>query len=179
VISNFYYPEEYIFITNANGESKIYYPDVNEVFLAQNEVLSSEKNMLYYFISNQLFDLGIESLGFSLEETSFDDHVQINIWKPLPDMPSKVGKVKLVHEKGIPIYSAYYDKSDIILNKVYFNDYKTIDEFMIPSNIIEISYISDTDSIVSKISYTDIKYGHEAKSDYFDFKIPDDAKIIE
>lgn len=179
IITNFYYPENYVFITNEHGESKIYYPEKNEVFLAQNEVLSSEKNILYYFITNQIFDLGIESLGFTVEETNFEDNYQVTIWKPLDDIASRVGKVKLVHENGLPIYTAYFDKEDMIVNKVYFNHYKTIYEFMIPSSITEISYLSDVDSIVSKISYSDIKHGPEANNEMFDFKIPDDAKVVE
>ena len=179
MISHFYYPEKYIFMTNALGESKVYYPDNNEVFLAQNEVLSAEKNMLYYFISNQIFDLGIESLGFFVDETKFEENLQVTIWKPLPDMPSKVGKVKLVHENGIPIYMSYFNTSDVISNKVYFNNYQVMYEFMIPADITEITYVTDVDSIVSKISYSGLKYGHEANSEFFDFKIPEDAKIIE
>lgn len=179
MITHFYYPQEYVFITNSLGESKIYYPDKNEVQLLMHQIFSSKNNVLYFFITNQVFDLGIQNVGYTVEETTFDDNIMTTIWKAIEGGNMQVKKIKIIHKDGLPIYSANFDGDDILINKTYYTDFVSNNNILIPGKITEINYISDTDSIVSRITYSDLKVGTEANGEFFEYKIPDNAKIRE
>ncbi len=65
------------------------------------------------------------------------------------------------------------------MNKLYFSNYLSYNDITIPGKITEINYISDTDSVVSRITYSNLKVGADATGEFFDFKIPEDAKIVQ
>jgi len=179
MIMNYTYPNKHVFISNALGEAKVYYPERNEVSVLQNTMFSTENDVLYYFMSGQIDDLGLRSLGFQLAETDFDDNLMVTTWMPPGTIAGRLSKIEMVHENYIPIYSAYYTGDNKVQKKIYYSDFLRHDNVVIPQKVTEIEFLAKGDSIISRKEYSDFKFGASAMGDYFNFKVPEDAKIID
>lgn len=172
-------PFEHYLYTDAKGEIKIYYPEKNEVYLSRDPNKITDQSILFYFFSNRLYDFGIRDMGFTVSKTEIKDKYVVTWWKaPNESMPIK--QIEIVHDADLPIYMAYYNHNDEIIQKNYYYDYNKKGEVpvQVPQKILEISYISPKDSIITQTISTDIKYGLEASSKISQFKIPLNAKII-
>src|SRR5512135_1284424 len=49
LLMHYYYPSDYLFITNSKGEVKMYFPDKNEVMSQQNQLFASDNDALFFF----------------------------------------------------------------------------------------------------------------------------------
>lgn len=178
LLMHYFYPTDYLFITNSKGEVKMYFPDKNEVMSQQNQMFASDNDALYFFLSNQVNDLGLKEMGYSVIKTRFEEGITITDWLPPSWQIGKISKVELAHENYLPIYTAYYNEKNKAVRKVYFTNYFISSAAALPQRITEIEYLPNGDSIISRKIYSDIKFDLNASSEYFDFKIPDDAKPI-
>ncbi len=177
MVTRYLPPLDYLFITNQKGEAKIYYPATNEVYTKQSAAFDPEKSMLYFFLSNKLADLGLKDMGFKITDTRFEDNLVVTTWFPPAEVLDQYSKVELVHENYRPIYAAYFDSKGKILKKIFYYEYSSFPQFTLPSKVVEYNYMPKGDSIINKITYSDIKTGDQAKSSYFNFKIPVNAKV--
>lgn len=177
IISYFSLPEEYIFISNPLGEARIYHPGQNKVLIESNELFTSRNNSLYYFLTNQTYDLGLKSLGLKVYDSELDGEYLITRWQAPMDMLNQVDKIELVHENSIPIYSSYKNTKGDITLKVYFEDFYVIEGSEIPKRITEIAFFPDGDSLIKRTDYSMIKSGRACDPDKFNFTIPEDAEI--
>ena len=170
-------PIECVFISNAKGEAKIYYPAKNEVYLTQSVAFDTEKSLLYYFLSNKTSDLGLKDLGFTLSETKYEDKMLITTWKAPFSLAKEFSKVELVSENYVPIYLGYYNASFKLVKKIYYYQYSQIQSVKLPLKVVEFNYLPDGDSVVNRIVYSDVRLNEQANSPYFNFKVPENAKI--
>jgi len=178
MVIRFTYPEEYYVVTNSFGEAKIYNPKTNEVMLINDKSMSSEIEPLYFFLTNKIEDLGLRSLGFSLAATRTEGNQIIRTYTP--NVPGAVfSKIEIVHDNFIPIFCAYYDFKNNVVQKVYYSDYQMLSFTAFPSRITEISYPAANDSIVSRMLYSNVKIERQAVSSFFDFSVPADAKVVD
>lgn len=177
MLTHYTHPREYFFITNRQGEAKIYYPDKNEVYVQQDATLSSENDILMAFFENQITDMGLRDLGFTLRSTDFDDGLMVTTWNPPLQLNQMLSKVELVHENHLPIYSAYYKADGSVLQKLFYYEFRTFGRYSFPSRITSFEYMENGDSVVSRKVYSDFAFDDAASSGYFDFEIPDDAKV--
>jgi outer membrane lipoprotein-sorting protein len=178
MVTRYMKPMEYIFISNPKGEAKVYYPSTNEVLTKQSLEFDTEKTMLYYFLSGKISDLGLNNLGFTITNTKFDEGMTITSWKPPSTLISQFSKVELVHENFIPIYIAYFNPKGNLEKKIYYYEYEYFGNISLPTKVLECVFTSKTDSTLNRISYSNIKTGASAVSEYFNFKIPANAKVI-
>lgn len=178
MIVHYTYPQDYFYVSNTLGEVKMYLPESNQVMIQRNPILSSQNDVLYYFLSNKISDLGLKDAGFKLADTKVEDRNVITTWTPPAPANKKVSKVEIVHQNFVPIYSAYFDLDEKISKKIYYSKYFQTNEAMIPQLITEIEYIPTGDSIISRKKYSEIKTGFSAQSHYFDFSVPGDAKLV-
>jgi hypothetical protein len=178
LIMHYSYPNDYVFMTNTKGEVKVYYPDKNEVMVQQNQMFSSDNDALYFFLSNKLNDLGLKESGYKLQSTKFENGLTVSSWLPPAMLLNKISRVQLAHENYLPIYSAYYNAANRPLRKVYFSNYYVANQAAIPQRITEIEYLPNGDSVISRKIYSNINFDGQARSSYFDFKIPANAKLL-
>jgi hypothetical protein len=172
-------PNDYVFMTNANGEAKVYYPNKNEVIVSQNEMFSSENDILYTFLSNRHSDMGLKEGGFILTSSTRDkNNYIVTTWVPQAPQKSPISKIELVHEEYFPIFMSYYNTNGKVFKKTYFSAYYTKGANPIPTQIIDIDFLPKNDSIVSRKKYSDIRINGEANSTYFNYTIPANAKLI-
>ena len=171
-------PEEMIIINNARGEVTIYNVKDNSVYQDQNPLFSTETSQIHIFFQNKRTDLGLKDMGFKTSNTKFEDGLMITEWWPPMEMMSQIQKVELVHERQNPIYLAYVEATGKVVKKVYFYDYIQVGDIEFPTSITQIDYMASNDSIVTKTAYSDIRVDNQIKTDYLDFEIPRNAKIL-
>lgn len=177
-ITKFYHSNpEFIMTVNAYGEIKSYYPHKNEVDYKQVSELSSKRNLIYYFANNFTDHLGLADDGFQLVSSSTENQYYITQWQA-PSVLKGIESVKMVFEKGIPVYSEYKANKKKIIKKTYYTNYQDFSQFRLPMKIIEISYLPSGDSVINRTSFSNVKISSTADEKYFNFKIPENAKYL-
>lgn len=171
-------PKEYIKKSNRFGEVKVYFPVNNTVSLKQSILYSSQNELLFFFLSNNFFDLGLSKEGYSIANTIMDGAHQIVTWET-NKQDSPIPKIELVYDNDKPIYAAYFNSKNEIARKIYYYNYEFFQSFMMPKKVTQISYSTNGDSIVQRNTYSDFKITSLPSSQYFNFKVPENAKILE
>lgn len=171
-------PKNHVKISNRLGEVKIYYPNENEVSLKQSQYFSSENELIYYFLSNNYYDLGLTNEGFRVTNTRMDGNHQVVTWAA-PITMNVVSTVELVFENGQPVYAAYYNMNGNVIRKIYYYNYEIYRNFMMPMKVTQISYTSAGDSVIQRNTWSSLKVAAIPGSDFFNFKIPADAIITQ
>lgn len=177
MVTNFTFPRAYIVISNKLGEIKIYDPAKNTVLQYQNALFSSQTSQFYYFFSGKIADMGLTDVGYVQEKTYPEKGVLVSLWKlKTPDKKAVIQKIKLVYQGQKPVYMHYEDGSGKIIRKIYYYNYTLVENNAFPFTTTEIVY-GEGDSTVTKTQFSDFKINHDATSQYFNFKIPSNAKI--
>ncbi|MCL2417380.1 MAG: hypothetical protein FWD02_05540 [Bacteroidales bacterium] len=179
MVVHFTHPEEYFLITNRFGEARIFNPQTNEVMVINDRSLSSDVIPLFYFLNNQTTDLGLRDLGFTLTNTRRDGNFLIRTFTPPAQLRANLSRVEIVHENHLPIFVAHYNTNNQIVRRMFFSNYERFNALSLPQRITEITNISPTDSIVSRLLYSNIKVGADATSPKFNFTIPSDARVVD
>jgi len=175
ITKHYHSSTEFVVVANSLGELKTYYPARNEVEYKQITELSSKRSLIYYFANNLTDQLGLAEEGFKLTTNTYENQFYVTTWTA-PSYLKGIEKVKMVFENGFPVYSEYQASKKKIVKKIYYTNYKDFSEFRLPLKIIEINYMPKGDSIISRTNFTDVKAVSTPDNNYFNFKIPDDAK---
>jgi hypothetical protein len=176
VVTHHFYPVEFVKIANRFGEVKIYFPETNSVTVKQDKSLSTTNELYYYFINNKITDLGLSKEGFSLISTSREEGLIVTTWQAPPSLKT-VYQVKIVFSEGYPVFSEYHSLDGSILKKIYYSRYTDFKTFRMPLRITEISFNNKSDSTISLSVFSNIRTSDFPADSYFNFKIPDDAKV--
>ena len=179
LITKFEKPAGQVMVTNRHGELTIYDEKENSVYRTQSVEYSSENNLVYYFLSGRTQDLGLREMGFTNSRTDFEDGLMITRWNPPSSLTHLFSHIELVHDDYMPVYAGYYDAGGKLVKKVYYDEYEIFSDLILPRSITEFNYLASGDSIVSRVQLSDIRINREAESSWFDFKVPDDARILE
>jgi hypothetical protein len=178
MLTKFTRPSNYLMMHSATGESQVFDPVKNEVQLLHHDFLKTENHLLYFFFSNQIQNLGMNEAGYHLVNTRKENGSLISTYQPNAENKEDIIKVEMVHENFAPIYAAFYNSKGWISRKIYYSDYHSYDRFLLPGRITEITYSAPKDSIISKTVLSDVKTGKQAVSEYFDFEVPGNAKVV-
>lgn len=179
LITKFEKPAGQVMITNRHGELTIYDEEENSVYRTQSVEYSSENNLVYYFLSGRIQDLGLREMGFTNSRTDFEDGLMITRWIPPSSLTHLFSHIELVHDDYMPVYVGYFDAGGTLVKKVYYDEYEIFSDLILPRSITEFNYLASGDSIVSRVRLSEIMINREAESPWFDFKVPDDARILE
>ena len=179
LITMFYRPAGQVMVTNRHGELTIYDEEDNSVYRTQSVEYSSENNLVYYFLSGRTQDRGLREMGFSNSRADFEDGLMITRWDPPSSLNHLFSYIELVHDDYMPVYAGYYDAGGKLVKKVYYDDYEIFSDLILPRSITEFNYLASGDSIVSRVRLSEIRMNRQAESSWFDFKVPDDARIVE
>ena len=178
MITYFSYPASYITIANDKGEFLFYDQENNTVFQSRNDALSSETSFFYFFLNNKKTDLGLSDMGFHISNTTFEDGLIVTEWTPPIQIASQLGAIKIVHDRNDPIFVSYKDSKGMIIKKVYYYDYINMSGIAIPTSVTQIDYHSPIDSIITKISYSNVRLDNEVDDNLLNYEIPESAKIV-
>lgn len=177
IVTHHFYPVEFVKMSNRFGEMKMYFPETNTVTIQQNQTLSTTNELLYYFVNNDLSDLGLSKEGFSLVKTTNENGMMVTTWQAPAHLPV-VNQIRIVFKDMRPIYSEYINIKGDIIKKIYYGNYADLKTFSLPLRITEISFESKEDSTIKLSVFTNLRTRDFQENNYFNFTIPDDAKII-
>lgn len=177
VVTYFTKPQESVFMSNVYGEARIYYPAGNKLMVQSRSIFTTKNNSLYYFLTNQLYDLGMKEMGLEVYDSEEDGNLLITRWQAPIEMLSQVDKIELVHENMLPIFTSYRNTKGDITLKVYFEDFSVVSGSQVPNRITEIIYLPEGDSIIKRTDFTDIRSGTACDESKFNFEIPENAVI--
>ena len=176
VVTHHYYPAEFVKMSNRSGELKIYFPATNTVTVQQNESYSTTNELLYYFVNNKTTDLGLAKEGFKLIKTSSEEGLMVTTWQA-PVTLKAINKIKIVFKDMLPVYAEYQALNGSVMKKIYYSNYSDFHTFRMPLRITEISFETKGDSIIRLSVFSNVQTKDFPENNYFNFKIPDDAKI--
>jgi len=180
MVTYFHYPKEYFFVNNDFGEAKIYLPESNKVIVKYGKNYSTSSSFIYSFLNNQQSDFGLKGQDFQLKETYFEDQYLVTKWIPPSQFLKLFTSVKLVTENNYPVFCGYYDSDGDAVQKMYFSNYIPVNYTKIPGRITQISYVLESgDSSVNKITFSNLKTGTNLANNLRDFKIPEDAILVD
>lgn len=177
MLTHFFDPIELFVLNNDKGEVSMYDPKKNTAKQQQNYMYSTETSQLYYFLQNKKGDLGLKAMGFSVNNTKFEEDLMITRWLPPASMMNLIKEVELVHRGQNPIYMKYVGKDGKNAKKVYYYNYANVSGIDFPQAITQIDFVNK-DSVVTKTTYTDIKVNESADHPLFNYSIPATAKLL-
>ncbi len=178
VVVHHTYPAEFIKISNRLGELKIYFPSTNSVSVKQSESFSTTNDLLYYFVNNLVNDLGLSKEGFILASTNRENGLTITEWQA-PSSIKAVSRIKMAFKDFAPIYAEYIGTKGKIVKKIYYGKYTDFQTFRLPMRITEVTFENKKDSTIRLSVFSNVKTKDFSEKNYFDFKVPDDAKITD
>ncbi|WP_139035370.1 hypothetical protein [Anaerophaga thermohalophila] len=178
IIFHYFQPEEFYKKINSLGEITIYNPGKNTVTFTQNSQYSSSNELIYYFVNNQIQDMGLRKEGFTPVNTERDGKYVVATWQAPPGMRA-ISTVELVFDNFLPVFAEYVDNNGKSLKKIYYYDYIHLENFSFPKKITEVAYTARQDSTVKRTTFSDICSGKDIQMDIFNFKIPSDAEKID
>lgn len=168
---------EYIMETNILGESKIYFPNTNEVYVDNSGAMNASDELLSVFLFGRIDDLGLSLAGYSLKSTERleDGLVKKTYSTTRNNLPPRA---EIVYNKDfLPIYSATLTEDGHPTVKVYYSKYDLVGYTPFPYRSTEVIYNSQKDSTIIRTIYSDIKLdGNDAM---FDFSVPQNAKPLD
>ncbi len=179
MVQHYTYPVEFFFLSNDRGEAKIYDPKHNTISIKQGKSFSSENNYLYYFLSNNANDLGFKEQGFQLQNTRFENGYMVTDWLPPRNLSKTFAQVEMVHENYLPIFIRFIDAKGATLKKVYYYQYQQFDKVSIPMRVTQIDFFTEVDSSITKTSFSELKTGDASEHEYFNYQVPDNARVVE
>lgn len=179
LVTKYHTPVDHVVIANNKGELAIYSEKDNTVYREQSIEYSTENNLIYFFLSGMIQDLGLKQMGFQLIDTEFIDGLVKTNWFPPQTLYHMFSRIELVHENQLPIYAGYYDNNKKLIKKVFYTDYNFFPEIILPLTVTEFNYLPGNDSIVNRIRFSHVIMNHRANSSWFNFSIPDNAKLID
>ncbi len=179
MVIHFIAPQDYIYISSLQGEAKFYYPKTNQVKVMHDLFLSSKNNLLYYFANNQVSDLGLQEGGYTLTQSRNEGDLIISTWQAPLSQQKYISKAEIVHQNYLPKYLAYYSPQGKIIQKIYYLNYQNFGNFVLPQRLVEIEYKAPQDSVIHSTQYSKIRSEYKNFDGYFNFKIPENAKVLE
>ncbi len=179
MVSHFNYPNEYYLLNNSYGESKLYLPSKNGVIVRYGKEYSTQSSLLIQFLKGEQSDFGLGSQGFQIQDSYFEGQFFISNWIPPTSLMKLFSKVKLVTENDFPIYIEYINSKNLVVQKLYFSNYQEVNYSKIPLRITQVYYSSENDSTINRISFKNLRLGENLANKLRDYKIPDDAKLLD
>jgi hypothetical protein len=171
-------PFESVTMIDANGDVTNYDFKENSFSQSSSALSSSESSYFWFFLNGRYNDLGLPKIGYVIKETKTDEGFFVTTWVPKSGLQTPVLRIELVHEKSLPVYLEFIGAKNKKLGKIYFSNYSKIGKLYLPLQINEFAYIEKGDSIITTKTYSNPKTNEDVKSNFVDFKIPKNAKII-
>ncbi len=170
----FHEPEKYFVVANAKGESKMYMPQSNMVFVDNEGLVNSSDELIYIFMSGRSSDLGISREGYRLSATERDGEYIRKTF--VCESNGNVPRVIIAFKNFLPVYCEYQNNGGDAVGKTYFSNYQYNSRLTLPTRITNISYSGEKrDSTVTRTVYSNLRI--DVDDPNFDFEVPSDAKV--
>lgn len=179
MITHFLYPKEYYLLNNDYGESKLYLPEKNGVIVRYGKDFASQSSFIVQFLTGNQSDFGFRDMKFQISNSYYEDSYFVSEWIPPSAYMKLFSKVKLVTENDFPVFCEFIGSENKPFQKLYFSEYFPVNYSKVPQRITQISYSDEGDSTVSLITISDITTGNGLANELKNFKIPENASLID
>lgn len=169
-------PAEVFILNNREGELEVYNPEKNSVFKTINYDFSSQNNTFYYFLG-QSPNMGLESVGYTLSNSSIDQGFLVTKWMPPKHLKADISYVELVSNGDHPVFMGFVDEENAYFKKIYFYDFENLRGITFPMSITEIDYLEE-DSVITKTTFTDFQFNNSLDREILDFEVPKNARLV-
>jgi hypothetical protein len=135
-------------------------------------MIPPEHTMFNYLLSSTFTNYGLEDAGFQVNNVEKQKGMVVTSWLPRGVIGQYVGKI-LVANKDKRLYSVViYDKDLKILNRQIFKKYEDINGTQIPSEILSVTYNSDTSMYMQITNLSNIKLNETENENIYNYKLP-------
>ena len=151
----------------------IIYQIRNEKLVGQSPAYSLvDLSIFHMALTGELNNFGLDKAGYHLENVKSDKGLILTTWSPPEEMKKYLGKV-LVSTKEKQLFGiVFLDTNEKIVAKHLFRDYRNINGFVFPGEVLRMTYVDGEESY-KKTNYSKIKINETGKDeDYYNYKIP-------
>ena len=145
----------------------------NEKLVGQSKAYSLVNLSVFHIaLTGKLNNFGLDEAGYHLENVKSDKGLIITTWAPPEEAKSYLGKV-LVSTKEKQLYGiVFLDTNKKIVAKHIFRDYKNIDGFLFPREVLRITY-NNGEETYKLTNYKNVRVNETGREEeYYNYKIP-------
>jgi hypothetical protein len=130
-------------------------------------------SIFHMALTVQLNNYGLDKAGYHLENVKSDKGLILTKWAPPEKTKDYLGKI-LVSTKEKQLYSiVFLDTDEKIIAKHIFRDYKNIDGFVFPREVLRITYENNEETSYKLTSYKNVRVNETGRDEeYYNYKIP-------
>lgn len=135
-------------------------------------IIPPEHTMFSYLLSSTFANYGLENSGFQINNVERKKGIVVTSWMPNGLIGKYVGKI-LVANKDKRLYSVViYDNEKKLLSRQIFKKYESIQGTEIPSEILSVTYYSDSSQYMQITNLSNIKLNETVNESMYHFKLP-------
>jgi len=128
-------------------------------------------SVFHLALTGELNNYGLDKSGYHLENVKSDKGLILTTWAPPDFAKDYLGKI-LVSTKEKQLFGiVFLDKNEKIIAKHFYRDYKNINGFVFPTEVLRITYFDDEESY-KLTKYSKIKVNDMADDEYYNYQIP-------
>lgn len=146
----------------------------NERLVGQSKAYALTNLTIFHMaLTGQLNNFGLDNAGYHLENVKSDKGLILTTWAPPEKAKSYLGKI-LVSTKEKQLYGiVFLDIHEKILAKHIFRDYKNVNGFEFPREILRITYEGGEEKTYKLTTYKNVRVNETGRDEqYYDYKIP-------
>lgn len=145
----------------------------NEKLVGQSRAYALvDLSIFHMALSGGLNNFGLDKTGYHLENVKSDKGLIITTWAPPESAKEYLGKV-LISTKEKQLYGiVFLDTNENIVAKHIFRDYKIIDGFEFPREVLRITY-NGGEETYKLTNYKNVRINETGRDEeYYNYKIP-------
>lgn len=128
-------------------------------------------SVFHMALTGELNNYGLDKAGYHLENVKSDKGLILTTWAPPDEAKNYLGKI-LVSTKEKQLFGiVFLDTNEKIIAKHFYRDYKNIEGFVFPTEVLRITYSNDEESY-KLTKYTKIKINEMDDEEYYNYQIP-------
>ncbi len=152
------------------NETSVYKIRNKEVFSKNKLIAPIEFSIFHLALKSELENYGLQKAGYLLDTIKEDRGLIISIWSPPTKYKDFFGNI-VVSTKNKQLFGiAFFDKNENLKSKHLFRDFKEINGFTFPTQVIRIKY-ENNKKIFEKTTYKKITINDTGNNEYYSFKI--------
>jgi hypothetical protein len=130
-------------------------------------------SIFHMALKGVLNNFGLEKAGYHLEKVKSDKGLILTTWAPPENAKEYLGKI-LVSTKQKQLYSIIFlDVDENIIARHIFRDFKNIDGFVFPREVLRITYEGGEETSYKLTSYKNVRVNETGRDEeYYNYKIP-------
>jgi hypothetical protein len=139
---------------------------------SRKNIIPPEHTMFNYLLSSSFSNYGMNGSGFEVGNIEKKKDIVVTSWVPKGVIGKYIGKI-LIANKDKRLHSVViFDKDLKMMNRQIFKKYQNINGSEIPSEILSVSYYSDSSTYIQITNLNNITLNESDNQDIYDFKIP-------